>query len=93
MRFLIPLAGPETMFPREDYHFPKPQIEIDGKSMIARVIENLAGDDASTRFVFVVSADDCRRFSLDDTLRLSSPGECDVVQLERYASGAACSAR
>lgn len=92
MRYLIPIAAPETMFPREDYHFPKPQIEIDGSPMIARVIDNLAAGDAEALFVFVVRAEDCREFSLDRTLQLSTPGDCRLIQLQRPAQGAACSA-
>lgn len=92
MRYLIPIAAPESMFPREEYHFPKPQIEVDGAPMIARVIENLSRGDPDPEFVFVVRAEDCREFSLDHTLRLSAPGRCEIVTLERAAQGAACSA-
>ena len=68
MRYLVPIAAPEDLFPRKDFHFPKPQIEIDGRPMIARVIENLSRNDPAARFIFVVRAQDCRQFSLDDTL-------------------------
>lgn len=92
MRYLVPIAAPEDLFPRKDFHFPKPQIEIDGRPMIARVIENLSRNDPAARFIFVVRAQDCRQFSLDDTLALSAPGDCVIVQQEAPAAGAACSA-
>lgn len=92
MRYLVPIAAPEDLFPRKDFHFPKPQIEIDGQPMISRVIDNLSRNDPDARFIFVVRAQDCRQFSLDDTLALSTPGRCVIVQQEAPAAGAACSA-
>ncbi len=92
MRYLIPLAAPETLFPAADFHFPKPLIEIDGQPMIARVIANLRRGDPDARFIFIVRAEDCRTFSLDRTLRLCAGGDCIVVPLEKSTAGAACSA-
>jgi len=92
VRYLIPIAAPETLFPAADFHFPKPLIEIDGEPMIARVIANLRAGDPEASFIFVVRAEDCRKFGLDRTLRLCAGADCVVVQLEEPTRGAACSA-
>ena len=41
MKYLVPMAGEDDLFPRAEYHFPKPLIEIDGVPMVARFIENI----------------------------------------------------
>ena len=91
MKYIIPIAAPETMFPREDFHFPKPQVEIDGHPMIARVIENLRRAVSGAKFIFITRAEDCANFSLEQTLRLSAGDDCVVIQLDRPTKGAVCS--
>ena len=41
MKILIPMAGEGSRFAKEGYVFPKPLIDVNGKPMIQRVIENL----------------------------------------------------
>jgi dTDP-glucose pyrophosphorylase len=91
MQILVPLAGRSPFFKPEDYPFPKPLIEIGGRPMIERVIENLKGISGVTKFIFVVRQEDVARFSLDTTLRLISPG-CEIVSLRNDTKGALCSA-
>ena len=92
MRYLIPIATGDDLFPRDEYHFPKPLIEIDGQPMISRVIENIEAQDPVAEFIFVVRSEDCRQFSLDRALRESTKGPCNVIALESPTAGAACSA-
>jgi dTDP-glucose pyrophosphorylase len=91
MKYIIPIAAPEAMFPRDEFHFPKPQVEIDGQPMIARVIENLRRADRDAKFIFITRAEDCATFSLEQTLRLSAGDDCTVIQLDRPTQGAVCS--
>ncbi len=92
MRYLIPIASGDDLFPREEFHFPKALIEIDGEPMIARVIANIRGEDPAAEFIFVVRGEDCREFSLDRALEEATDGHCRIVTLERSTAGAACSA-
>lgn len=92
MRYLIPIASPSDMFPRSEYHYPKPLIEVCGVPMISLVIENIRKFDAEAEFVFVVHKEDCDSFSLRQVLELSSEGRCKIVALEHPTMGAACSA-
>lgn len=93
MKFLIPLAGnSEDLFPRADYHFPKPLIEVDGLPMIERVIQNLRAADPQAHFVFIVRREDCVGYSLDSVLKIATCDRCTIVQISKPTAGAACSA-
>lgn len=92
MKYLVPLAASDDLFPRQEFHFPKPLVEIDGAPMIAHVISNLRAGQPDASFVFIARAQDCREFSLDRTLDLATDGRCKIVQLEHQTKGAACSA-
>lgn len=92
MRYLIPIASGHDLFPREEFHFPKPLIEIDGEPMVSRVIANLKGQDPEAEFIFVVRAEDCRVFSLDRAIIEATDGRAQVVALDKPTAGAACSA-
>ena len=41
MKILIPMAGEGSRFVNEGYTFPKPLIDVGGKPMIQKVVENL----------------------------------------------------
>lgn len=73
---------------RARYHLPKPLIDVAGKPMIQRVVENLNID---ATFTFVVQAEHCANYNLEAYLRLISPG-CNIVKTAGLTSGAACSA-
>lgn len=92
MRYLIPMAGGDSLFPREEFHFPKPLIEIDGEPMIARVVNRLRAFDPGAEFIFVVQQQECAEFGLDLTLEMATDGHCKIVRLARPTAGAATSA-
>ena len=52
MKVLIPMAGEGSRFAKEGYTFPKPLIDVNGKPMIQRVVENL---DFDCEYIFLVS--------------------------------------
>jgi dTDP-glucose pyrophosphorylase len=91
VRYLIPIASPDDLFPRAEFHYPKPLIEIDGEPMISRVVDNLRQSDPTAEFIFVVQARDCREFSLDRSLNEITNGRCKIVRLEQPTLGSACS--
>lgn len=92
MQILIPLAGSSPFFPADQFFFPKSLIEVGGRPMIERVIENLKSVAEDTQFLFVVQQDDVHRFSLDRTLELLTDGRCHVIVLRTPTKGALCSA-
>lgn len=83
---LIPMAGAGSRFQREGYKLPKPLIDVAGKPMIQRVVENLNIDG---NFVFVVQKEHYELYNLGIILPLISPG-CQIVQTEGLTQGAAC---
>ena len=91
MQILIPISGHSSFFPRQEFYFPKPLIEIAGRPMIALVIEQLQRQFSNADFVFVVDREDARAFSLDRTLTLLSSPNARIVEKPGHTSGALCS--
>lgn len=89
---LIPMAGKTQYFPEAEFPFPKPLIEIGSKTMIERVVENLATAAEEVQFIFVITSEDCRKFHLDSTLNIITNGCGHIVRLDRETRGSACSA-
>lgn len=92
MQIIVPLGGKSPFFPSEHYFFPKALIEVRGRPMIERAIDNLKSLDENARFLFVVHQEEIARFSLDRTLRLLTDDRCDIVALRNPTKGALCSA-
>lgn len=92
LQVLVPIAGRSAFFPPEQYFFPKPLIEIGGRPMIDRVVENLSTLTEDVRFIFIVQREDVVRFSLESTLKLLCGDQCEIIQLSAPTQGALCSA-
>ena len=60
--------------------------------MVQHAIENLQTMQKDLHFIFVIKKSDCITFHLDDTLRLLTEGECEIIVLDGETKGAACSA-
>jgi NDP-sugar pyrophosphorylase family protein len=85
------MAGPAT-FDNEEFQYPKPLIEINGKPMIELVIDCFRCIKQEKRFIFLVNSADCQSFYLDDVLRLVTDNNCVIIKLEKPTRGAACTA-
>ena len=57
INILIPLGGKSEFFNSPEYVYPKALIEICGKTMIQRVIENFA-EIEDKHYIFVINQDD-----------------------------------
>ena len=91
INILIPLGGKSDFFNSAEYVYPRSLIEISGKTMIQRIIENYAEIDEK-HFIFVINQEDCDRYHLDSILRLLTDSKCDIVKLSGQTRGAVCSA-
>lgn len=89
---LIPMAGKSQYFPESEFPFPKPLIEIGSKTMIERVVANLETAENDVQFTFVIDSAACRKFHLDNTLRIITDERAHIVRLDRETRGSACSA-
>lgn len=86
MNVLIPMAGAGSRFEQAGYTFPKPLIDVNGKPMVQRVVENLNID---AKHIFIVQRDHYEKYSLKHTLNLISPN-CEIVKVDGLTEGAAC---
>ncbi|SHK88074.1 Nucleotidyl transferase [Selenomonas ruminantium] len=86
INILIPAMG-ESSFFKESY-FPKPMIEIKGKSMLEMVVDDYKNLD-SRRHIFIFNDDDCRKFHLDDSVRMLTSSSY-VIRLHNQTAGALC---
>ena len=90
MQILIPMAGEGSRFAKEGYTFPKPLIDVEGKPMIQRVVENL---DFDAEYIFLVRKEHLDKYSgLETTLARITNGRYKVVTIDGLTEGAACTA-
>ena len=88
---LIPLAGSSNFFDK-DYKFPKPLIEVNERPMIQIVLEQIMKDNLIEKFIFIVNSNDCKKYHLDNVLKLITDDKCEIIRLDKETKGAACSA-
>lgn len=86
LNIVIPMAGAGRRFSEAGYTFPKPLIEIHGKSMIQVVVENLNID---AKYIYVIRQEHYDKYSLKPMLEMLTPG-CDIVMVDKITEGAAC---
>jgi beta-phosphoglucomutase-like phosphatase (HAD superfamily)/dTDP-glucose pyrophosphorylase len=82
---LIPMAGSGSRFFNAGYKDPKPLIDVGGKPMIQRVVENIGipGD-----YIFIVQAEHYKKYNLQNALTNLVPG-CKIIQVNGVTDGAA----
>lgn len=86
INILLPSMGKSTFF--EDSYFPKPLIEIKGKTMLETVIENYSNIDDKS-YIFVFDEKDCCEFHIDSSAQILSPLST-VIKLRNQTRGALC---
>lgn len=90
MKILIPMAGEGSRFSTKGYKFPKPLIDVAGKPMIQRVVENFNLD---AEFIFLVRKKHLQEYEgLLNTLKVISKNNCKIVEVDSLTEGAACTA-
>jgi len=88
MNILIPMAGRGSRFKKANFSLPKPLININGKSMIELVIDNL-DQHTNDKFIFLVRDEHVTNYGIDDSLRAAMPN-CEIVIVDHITEGAAC---
>ena len=90
MKILIPMAGEGSRFAKEGYTFPKPLIDVEGKPMIQKVVENLS---FPAEFIFLVRKEHLHKYEgLSVTLHRITGGRVTIVEVDGLTEGAACTA-
>jgi len=90
MKILIPMAGEGSRFVKEGFTFPKPLIDVNGKPMIQRVVENL---DFNCEYIFLLRKSHIEQYpGIIDTLDRITNGRFKHVVVDGLTEGAACTA-
>lgn len=84
---LIPSCGKSLFF--QDSYFPKQVIEVAGKTMLERVVENFSRLD-DCHFIFVFDRRDCLEFHLDESAGILTAPDTDILVLDGETKGALC---
>ena len=82
---LIPMAGSGSRFFNAGYKDPKPLIDVDGKPMIQRVVENIG---IPGHYIFIVQAEHYKKYKLENALTSLVSG-CKIIQVDGITDGAA----
>jgi beta-phosphoglucomutase-like phosphatase (HAD superfamily)/dTDP-glucose pyrophosphorylase len=82
---LIPMAGSGSRFFNAGYKDPKPLIDVDGKPMIQRVVENIK---IPGNYIFIVQSEHYEKYGLESKLSNLVPG-CKIIQVNGVTDGAA----
>ena len=84
------MAGEGSRFTKEGYTFPKPLIDVGGKPMIQRVVENL---DFDCEYIFLVRKNHLEKYDgLRETLSRIANNRMQIVEVDGLTDGAACTA-
>jgi NDP-sugar pyrophosphorylase family protein len=90
MKILIPMAGEGSRFAKEGYQFPKPLIDVNGKPMIQRVVENL---DFDAEYIFLVRKSHLEKYEgLRSSLFQITNLKTKIIEVDSLTEGAACTA-
>lgn len=85
------MAGEGSRFASEGYTFPKPLIDVNGKPMIQKVVENMSFEDAE--YIFLVRKEHIEKYAgLTGTLDAITNGNHKIVIVEKLTEGAASTA-
>jgi len=92
LNITIPMSGAGKRFQEAGFSYPKPLIDVNGKTMITRVIENLTPKNIEDyRFIFIVQEEHYNKFDLENVLkRAVGDKEVIIVKTKGMTAGAAC---
>lgn len=86
LNVVIPMAGHGSRFAEAGYTFPKPLIEVNGKPMIQKVVENLG---VNANYTFIVQKEHYDKYALKYLLNNIAP-DCNIICVSGVTEGAAC---
>jgi dTDP-glucose pyrophosphorylase len=84
---VIPMAGKGQRFYEKGYHIPKPFIDVHGKMMIERVLDNLQLPNAK---YFLIALHDHLKNYKPYIDKINSNYDSEIIPIERTTDGPAC---
>ena len=89
LNIVIPMAGRGSRFQDVGYTFPKPLIDVNSKTMIEVVIDNLR-PSCDHKFIFICQKEHYDRYDLYHILQNATKNKFEIVQIDGITEGAAC---
>jgi dTDP-glucose pyrophosphorylase len=89
LNIVIPMAGKGSRFKDAGYAFPKPLIDVSGKTMIEVVVNNLR-PSCEHRFIFICQREHFEQYDLHNILKNATKNRFEVVLINGMTEGAAC---
>ncbi len=86
LNVVIPASGMGSRFKEAGFELPKPLIDVLGKPMIQRVVENI---NLPAKYIFLVLKEHCEKYNLLEVLPTLCEN-CEVVVVDSVTEGAAC---
>ncbi len=90
LNIVVPIAGKSYFFDNEKDGFPKPFVEICGKTMLEYFIKNYE-NVKNKRFIFILKEDEVKRYHLDDAINVLTNNQSKNIILKKETSGMVCS--
>lgn len=91
LNIVIPLASINSNDENSIYnYYPLPLTDIKGKALIEYVLDDIRKIEEPKRVIFIVNADDCHKYHLDNMLEIIVE-DCLIVKLRGKTRGAVCS--
>ncbi|MGJ0344501.1 glycosyltransferase family 2 protein [Aliarcobacter cryaerophilus] len=87
MNIVIPMAGQGSRFAKAGYEKPKPFIDVDGKPMIVRVLENLAYPDA--RYILIARREHMEK-EKELVRQIEKEFNAIFIPIDKLTEGTAC---
>jgi len=87
INMVIPMAGAGSRFVKAGYKKPKPFIDVNGKPMIARVLENLYYPDAH---YYLIASEEHMKKEADLVSEIEKNYEATFIPINILTEGAAC---
>ncbi|EAH8792442.1 glycosyl transferase family 2, partial [Campylobacter jejuni] len=90
LNIVVPIAGKSYFFDNEKDGFPKPFIEICGKTMLEHFVKNYE-NVKNKRFIFILKEEDVKRYHLDDAINVLTNNQSKIIILKNETQGMVCS--
>jgi dTDP-glucose pyrophosphorylase len=87
INIVIPMAGAGSRFAKAGYEKPKPFIDVDGKPMIVRVLENLAYLDA--RYILIAKKEHMEK-EAELVKQIEKEFNAVFIPIDKLTEGTAC---
>lgn len=87
INIVIPMAGLGSRFSKVGYEKPKPFIDVDGKPMIVRVLENLAYPDA--RYILIARKEHMEK-EAELVAQIEKEFNAIFIPIDKLTEGTAC---